>query len=315
MQFAMLFPGQGSQAVGMGADLFESEPRARATFEEAETILDLPLRRICFEGPLETLTETRNAQPALLVHSVALLRVLDGLGVQPALVAGHSLGEYSALVAAGTLEFADALRAVRKRGELMFASGLESPGTMAAVVGLDLDRVEQVCAGVRSIGVCDVANHNAPDQLVISGSVEAVEAAMPQLEEAGARVVKRLNVSGAFHSELMRDPAEQLANHLDGVAFADARVPVIANVSARAERSGERLRELAKQQIASPVRWTDSMQTLSAEWSGTVLEVGAGSVLRGLLRRIDRGVNCVAVGDRAGLESLKKRYLEQAQAE
>ena len=315
MQFAMLFPGQGSQAVGMGADLFESERVARETFEEADTLLDLPLRRMCFEGPLEALTETRNAQPALLVHSIAVLRVLERLGARPAVVAGHSLGEYSALVAAGSLSFADAVRTVRRRGELMFQSGLQNPGAMAAVVGLGVDAVEEVCARVRKVGVCDVANHNAPDQLVISGAVAAIEAAMPLLASAGARVVKRLNVSGAFHSQLMREPAEELARSLDEVAFADARIPVVANVSGCAEQNGERLRDLAKQQIASPVRWTDSMQSLCAVWNGTVLEVGAGSVLRGLLRRIERGVTCVAVGDRDGLDSIKNRYLEQAQAE
>lgn len=315
MQFAMVFPGQGSQAVGMGADLFEHEALARAVFQEADDILGLQLSHLCFAGPLETLTETRNAQPALLTHSVAVLRVLEDLGVSATVVAGHSLGEYTALVAAGTLTFADALRAVRKRGELMFESGVASPGAMAAVVGVDLERVEAVCASVRKIGVCDVANHNAPDQLVISGAVPAVEAAMPQLEAAGARAVKRLNVSGAFHSALMREAAAPLAQHLEQTPFAAARIPVIANVSAAAVQDGAELRELAKQQIARPVRWTDSMRALRALWDGDILEVGAGSVLRGLLRRIDRTARCTAVGDVAALEGLKKLYRERAQPE
>jgi len=315
MQLAMLFPGQGSQEVGMGADLFEHEAIARQTFEEANALLGFSLSQLCFEGPIETLTETRNAQPALLVHSVAVLRVLQAMGVRPALVAGHSLGEYTALVAAGTLTFADALAAVRTRGELMYESGLRTPGAMAAVVGLQLDQVVSVCEAVRSRGVCDVANHNAPDQLVISGAVDAITAALPLLEQAGARVAKRLNVSGAFHSALMRDAAEQLANHLDTVHFADAAIPVITNVTGNAERAGEQLRNRAKEQIAAPVRWTDCMQTLTKAWSEGILEVGAGSVLRGLLRRIDRAVGCTVVGDCAGVAALKNRYREAAQAE
>jgi [acyl-carrier-protein] S-malonyltransferase len=314
MQFGMLFPGQGSQVVGMGADLCANEALARQTFEEADELLGLELGRLCFDGPLETLTETRNAQPALLVHSVAVLRVLEAEGLRPAVVAGHSLGEYTALVAAGALRFADAVRAVRRRGELMFESGLRHPGAMAAVVGLDHDRVQQLCDGVRT-GVCEVANFNAPDQLVISGATAAIDTVMPQLRDAGARVVKRLNVSGAFHSTLMREPAEHLAHHLDAVEFSDARIPVIANVTGRAEQNGARLRDLVKRQIASPVRWSESMLSLREIWHGSTLEVGAGSVLRGLLRRIERGAECTAVGDCAAVQALRNRYREQTQPE
>lgn len=314
MQFGMLFPGQGSQAVGMGADLFENEPAARRTFEEADELLGFELSRLCFAGPLATLTETRNAQPALLVHSIATLRVLEAQGFRPVAVAGHSLGEYSALVAAGTLHFEDAVRAVRRRGELMFESGLQQPGAMAAVVGLDRDRVQELCDSVDN-GVCEVANFNAPDQLVVSGAVEAIETVMPRLRAAGARVVTRLNVSGAFHSSLMREPGARLATHLDGVEFADARIPVIVNVTGRPERDGARLRELVKRQIDSPVCWTESMRSLCELWQGHTLEVGAGSVLRGLLRRIERGAECTAVGDRAGVEALKNRYRGETRSE
>lgn len=315
MQFAMLFPGQGSQVVGMGADLGAAFPEARRTFEEADDVLGFLLSRLCFEGPLATLTETRNAQPALLVHSVAVLRALTRAGAEPAIVAGHSLGEYSALVAAEVLDFADAVRIVRRRGELMFSSGEREPGTMAAVVGLAQSAIEDACASVRELGVCDLANLNAPDQVVISGAVPAVEAAMLRLQQAGARVVKRLNVSGAFHSVLMHEPAEQLSRALESLRFRNARVPVIANVTAQAEQDGGHLRDLLKQQIASPVLWSAAMLEMRLRWPGDVLEVGAGNVLRGLLRRIDRSARCTAIGDADALTAFKNSYRQEAQAE
>lgn len=309
MQVAMLFPGQGSQAVGMGADLVAAYPEAAQVFAVADAELGYPLSHIAFTGPLETLTETRHAQPALLVHSVAVLRVLEARGVTCAIAAGHSLGEYSALVAAGVLSFADALRLVHQRGELMFACGVQAPGTMAAVVGLEVPAVEQVCERVRAHGVCDLANLNAPDQVVISGAVGAVEAALPMLQAAGARVVKKLNVSGAFHSALMQKPAVEFAAALARCSFQDARVPVVTNVSGVAGQDAAWLCTQLQQQIASPVRWTASMQALRARWAGPVLEVGAGTVLKGLLRRIDRDAACTAVGDRAGIEALLQKAL------
>jgi [acyl-carrier-protein] S-malonyltransferase len=298
----MLFPGQGSQAVGMGADLAEAFPEAREVFRSADAVLGYDLSGLCFRGPFETLTETRHAQPALLAHSVAAWRVLESHGVSPAIVAGHSLGEYSALVAAGALDFESALRIVRRRGELMFESGVGEPGTMAAVVGLDADDIERCCVESRQLGVCDLANRNAPDQVVISGSVAAVEDAMRRLEAAGAKIVKRLHVSGAFHSALMRGPAAELAAFLDEFEVRDARVPVVANVTARSETRGAALRDLLKRQIASPVLWEESMRTLRSQFQGPALEVGAGGVLRGLLRRIDRSAECWSVGETPGLE-------------
>jgi [acyl-carrier-protein] S-malonyltransferase len=300
----MLFPGQGSQAVGMGADLAAAFPEARATFARADAVLDYALSELCFAGPQATLTETRHAQPALLVHSVAVLRILLARGVRPAIVAGHSLGEYSALVAAGTLDFETALALVKRRGELMFASGVEVPGTMAAVIGVATDVVEAACAAARAHGVCDIANFNAADQVVISGAVPAVQDAMRRLETGGAKMVKQLNVSGAFHSELMRAPAAELAKALDAAAFADAAVPVVPNVTATPETRGAELRRLLALQIHSPVRWEAAMQALRVAFAGPVLEIGPGAVLKGLLRRIDRDADCNAVGDRAGLEAL-----------
>lgn len=303
MRIAMLFPGQGSQVVGMGADLAAAFPAASAVFARADALLDLPLTRWCFDGPLDTLTETQVAQPALLTHSVAALRVLEEHGVRPAIVAGHSVGEYAALVAAEVIDFETALRLVRRRGELMFESGRTTPGAMAAVIGLSPDAIEAACSAARQLGVCDVANHNADDQVVISGAIAAVEDAMRRAEAAGARLVKRLNVSGAFHSELMRAPGEELAKTLQGAAFRDARLPVVANVTAAIETRGDALRALLGRQIHSPVRWVESMRTLLQTGPDLVLEVGPGNVLKGLLRRIDRAAGCETAGDRAGLEA------------
>jgi [acyl-carrier-protein] S-malonyltransferase len=315
MRYAMIFPGQGSQAVGMGADLVQSHAEARQVFEAADATLGYSLSELAFQGPLEKLTETRHAQPALLVHSIAVLRVLQSRGITPSIVAGHSLGEYSALVAAGVLQFEAALQLVRRRGELMFESGLRQPGAMAAVVGLNEEALQKVCADVAHLGVCDLANVNAPDQIVISGAVEAVEAAMPLLQEAGARVVKRLNVSGAFHSALMRQPAADFAVHLRETEFQDATLPVVANVSGSSETRGAQLRQLLEKQIASPVRWAASMRTLRQAWQGGVLEVGSGSVLKGLLRRIDRAASCTAVGDAPSLEKLLEKSLPSEASE
>jgi [acyl-carrier-protein] S-malonyltransferase len=309
VRYAMLFPGQGSQAVGMGADLAAAFPAARAVFARADAVLGYALSELCFAGPLETLTETHHAQPALLTHSVAVLRVLELHGVEPAVAAGHSLGEYSALVAARGLDFEAALHIVRRRGELMFASGVTTPGTMAAVVGADPEVVAAACAAASALGVCEIANRNAPDQVVISGAVGAVTDAMARLQAAGVKIVKRLNVSGAFHSALMREPAAALAAYLDEFTFRDAAVPVIANVTAAPVQRGTELRELLKRQIHSPVRWNESMEAMRRLFPGPALELGAGSVLKGLLRRIDRNAECTALGDRGSLEGFLAKSL------
>lgn len=303
MRFAMIFPGQGSQSVGMGHDLVAAYPEAARVFEHADRVLGYSIAAKCFEGPIETLTETRYAQPALLTHSVAILRVLAARGIEPEVVAGHSLGEYSALVAAHVLDFGDALLLVQRRGELMFECGVETPGTMAAVVGVPLAAVEAACEAARDRGVCGIANLNSPDQTVISGAVPAVQEAMRRLEAGGAKLVKQLNVSGAFHSALLRGPGEALAQALRTTAFRDAGVPVIPNVTAVPERAGAVLRDLLQQQISSPVRWEESMRSLRKVTQGLVLEVGNGNVLKGLLRRIEREAECVSLADAAGLEA------------
>ena len=295
---ALLFPGQGSQVVGMGQDLAAAFPRARETFEEADDALALPLSRIAWEGPEDELTATLNAQPALLVHSVAVLRVVEQNLGDVAFAAGHSLGEFSAHVAAGTLDFADAVRAVRKRGELMYRSGTDRPGTMAAVLGLDDDVIERVCAEVSAGGEGAVvpANFNSPGQVVISGDVGAVERAMDAMKAAGAKRALRLNVSGAFHSPLMEVAKADLREHLASVDFHAPRFPVVSNVTAEPTDDTESARRLLVEQLTSPVRWTASMRMLVERGVSRFVELGSGNVLAGLLKRIDRGAESRSIG-------------------
>lgn len=295
MTLSLLFPGQGSQAVGMGRDLVEAFPAARALFDEADEALGFALSRVMFDGPDDELTATRNAQPALLVHSVAVLRLVEDRLGPVAFAAGHSLGEFSAHVAAGTLSFADAVRAVRLRGELMFASGEARPGTMAAVLGMDDEQVEAVCAEVRS-GVCVPANFNAPGQVVISGDEAAVDEAMERAGAAGAKKVMRLQVSGAFHSPLMDDARRGLSEFLHGLTLSDPRVPVVSNVTAQAVTTADQARDLLVRQVTSPVRWSASIRTMSEAGVDTFLELGPGSVLRGLNRRNAREATTTSVG-------------------
>jgi [acyl-carrier-protein] S-malonyltransferase len=310
IRLPMLFPGQASQFVGMGRNLCEEDAASRELFEAAETRLGLPLRELCFEGPIERLTETRHAQPAILLVSLACQAYLKRAGVAPSVVAGHSLGEYSALVAAGVIEPLRALELVALRGRLMFASGEETPGTMAAVIGLDREAVERCCADAAAGDVLQLANINSPEQLVISGGVAAVERGMAACTEAGAKKVVPLTVSGAFHSDLMASAAEELGAALRETEFADAAAPVIPNVTARPTRDGAELRELLIEQLTRPVLWVDSMRALRGVDEKPILEVGPGKVLMGLMRRIDRGGKVSPLG---GKESLD-RWLDGTEA-
>jgi len=282
----------------MGRELADAFSEVRALFDEADDALGIDLSTIMWEGPDEVLTETRNAQPALLLHSVAAYRVMEareaGLG-SAAFVAGHSLGEFSAYVAADAIDFADALRAVRRRGELMFESGQARPGTMAALLGLEDDQVEQVCESVDT-GVCVPANYNSPGQVVISGDEPGVARGMEAAKEAGAKRAVPLNVSGAFHSPLMEGAESGLADFLDAIEIRDPAIPVISNVTATPVTDADTARELLVRQLTSPVRWSRSIGYMVEQGVDRFVEFGPGRVLCGLNRRNARGTDCTSIG-------------------
>ena len=282
MTIAYLFPGQGSQTVGMGRDLYERSPEARALFDRADEALGYSISKICFEGPEDELRLTRNTQPALLVVSTAACRLL---GRDPAVAAGHSLGEYSALVAAGVLRFEDAVVLVHKRGRYMQEAVPVGVGGMAAVLGVPGDEIEKRLAEVRA-GVVEIANWNSDDQIVISGDKAAVEEALA-LIQAPKSVL--LPVSAPFHSRLMKPAEERLAADLDATAFADPRFPIITNVDAKAIRTGEEARDALKRQVSRSVLWTRSMAVMSGLGIEACVECGPGKVLAGLVKRIARG--------------------------
>lgn len=289
----------------MGRELAQAFPEAAQAFQEADDILGIHLSRLAWEGPLDELTLTKNAQPALLVHSVAVYRVVrEALGPVN-MAAGHSLGEFSAHVAAGTLEFRDALGAVRLRGELMFASGEAQPGTMAAVLGLDDQVVGDVCRKVAEAGmICVPANFNAQGQVVISGEVDGVRQAMDLAREAGAKRVLPLTVSGAFHSPLMDSATPGLRERLEEIKFSDPRFPVVSNVTAKLVGEGSEARDLLVEQLTAPVRWAASVQTMVEAGAEQFFELGSGSVLCGLNKRNARGFPCRSLGQPSDLDGL-----------
>ncbi|MEZ4388318.1 MAG: ACP S-malonyltransferase [Candidatus Krumholzibacteriia bacterium] len=310
----MLFPGQASQAVGMARDLAASGGPAGSWLASVNDTAGADLTSLMFDGPLDTLTETWNAQPAILAHSVAVALELRELGIEASAVAGHSLGEFSAAAAVGALDPAVALALVRSRGELMFRAGQERPGTMAAIMGLGADQVREVCSAVaREHGSVVLANHNSEGQVVISGEIEAVAAAGERLKGAGARRVTPLNVSGAFHSPLLADAAATFAAELEQTEFADPSAPLVANVSARPVTVGDQLKAGLKRQLTSPVLWHDTMNWLvdgQAERPRVVLEVGPGKVLAGLARRAYPEVTFLSVGTVDELADIRPRLEE-----
>lgn len=285
---AFVFPGQGSQYVGMGKDLCEQDPGSRQLFERADTLLGFSLSQICFQGPEDELHQTKNTQPAIFLHSVALGRLLAE--IKPDMVAGHSLGEYSALVTAGAIGFEDALRLVRLRGELMQHAGAMNKGTMAAIVGILPEGVQQVCQDASEFGVVQPANFNSPGQIVISGSIEGVHRAMEIAKQRGAKLVKELVVSGAFHSPLMELARDGLKRALETTAIRNANIPVYANVTAEPVIEASEIRELLFQQITSPVQWEQSVKNMVRDGASSFVEVGPGKVLQGLVKRIEPGV-------------------------
>ncbi|MFV2006718.1 MAG: ACP S-malonyltransferase [Longimicrobiales bacterium] len=305
MSTAILFPGQGSQHVGLGLRLARAYPEAARTFEEADDVLGFALSRLCWEGPEDELVLTQNAQPAILTHSVAVFRVVGEAVGRISHAAGHSLGEYSAHVAAGTVSFSDAVGGVRLRGQLMFGAGTKRAGTMAAVIGLGDDELVAVCEAASGEGrICVPANFNCPGQVVISGDIEGVEEGMRLASEAGARRVVPLSVSGAFHSPLMAPAVRGLRAKLNDLEFGDPHFPVVSNVTARPVTDGNMARELLVEQLTSPVRWAGSMQEMLGAGVDRFVEMGPGSVLCGLSRRNARGVPCQAVGEPEDVDAL-----------
>lgn len=287
------FPGQGAQQVGMGKDLCALSPSAATTFAQADQVIGFPLSRLCFEGPPEPLNDTINTQPAILTVSIAAHRTLEERVGQPAFVAGHSLGEFSALVAAGALTFEEALLLVRERGRLMKEAGEHSPGGMAAVIGLPTAEVEERCANVRgaSGGYVGIANDNCPGQVVISGDEETLQTGIEALKAAGARRVIRLAVSIAAHSPLMAQAAAAFRRTLEETTIRSPRMPFVANATARPLTEPDEIRQALGRQLTSPVHWTESVRWMIGQGATRFVEVGPGEVLTGLLRRIDRGVD------------------------
>ncbi len=298
---AFVFPGQGSQRVGMGFDLFQGSKAAREVFEKADEILNFPLSRLCFEGPEEKLRQTVFTQPAILTVSLACLQAAaDKDGLRPDFVAGHSLGEFTALAASGALDFTEALRLVSERARLMQEAAEKYPGGMAAIIGLDEITLEEICQETGT----QIANINSPEQIVISGSNRNLAWAMDLSRARGAKRVIRLEVSGAFHSLLMQPAAEGLGRVVSQLDFREPRVPIVVNVTAEPERSPERLKEKLVQQLCSPVRWQSCVEYMLRAGVSTFIEIGPGKVLSGLIKRISREARVISLSDLGSISSL-----------
>jgi len=302
-RLALIFPGQGSQHVGMGHRVHQLSEAARRVFAQAEEILGMPLRRLCFEGPEEELTDTANAQPAILTVSLAYLEAIRerlrelGASLQPTVLAGHSLGEFTALVAANALRFEDALRLVRERGRLMREASVERPGGMAAVLGLEREALEEVCREASELGLVVVANDNSPGQLVISGEERALQRAMELAAQRGAKRVVRLGVTVASHSPLMERVAHALAELLARIPLREPEIPIVANVTGKILSTVEEIRRELACQVALPVQWTASVREMRSRGVTTFLEVGPGQVLTGLVKKIQRDVEAYSMKD------------------
>ena len=301
---AYIFPGQGSQSVGMGKDLFDNFAAAREVFEQADEALGFSLSDICFAGNEEDLQLTANTQPAILTASVAAYRAMEAEGfAKPDFVAGHSLGEYSALVAAGVLDFADAVRTVRKRGTYMQEAVPVGGGAMAAIVGADLLTIETACAEAAEGRICSPANINSPNQVVIAGDTAAVDRACELLKERGARKAIKLNVSAPFHCALMMPAQERLAADLSGISYSSFETPIVHNIDAKVNSDETLVADALTRQVSSPVKWLQSVQELIANGTDTFVEVGPGKVLSGLVKQIDRNVRILNVENEESLKN------------
>ncbi len=304
MKKAFIFPGQGSQKVGMIKDIYEAYPVVKHLFEEADDALGFSLTKLCFDGPDEDLMMTCNTQPAILTASTACARVLKQEGWEPDIVAGHSLGEYSALVASGALRFADAVRTVRQRGPFMQEAVPLGEGSMAAILGLEDNKIKEICQTVSNkVGPVQAVNFNCPGQIVIAGAAKAVETAADELKAAGAKRAILLHVSAPFHSTLMEPAAKRLAAVLDTIHIADAEIPVVANVNGALETAADDIKEALIKQAASPVLWIDCVNTMIQSGADVFVEVGPGKVLSGFNRKINKAIQSENVED---ISSLKK---------
>lgn len=301
---ALVFPGQGSQYVGMGKDLYNDFTTCREIFDNANEILGYDLKSICFEGPEDVLKQTENTQPALFVHSLAIFEVIKNIRVDG--VAGHSLGEYSALTAAGVFTFENGLKLVKLRGRLMQESGIRNPGTMAAIIGLSEEKLMEICESLSEVGIVQLANYNSPGQIVISGNVLAVRKAIDIAKKSGAKIAKELVVSGAFHSPLMNYAYERIASELNQVKMSEPKYPVYSNVTGEKFQDVNQIRNLLIEQIIKPVKWQQIIENMIRDGIKTFIEVGAGKVLTGLIKRINADVNVINIGTS---EELKK-FLE-----
>lgn len=313
-KIAFLFPGQGSQTVGMGKDLYDNFPEAKQVFEEADAALGFSLSDLCFNGPEEKLKQTEYTQPAILTVSVAAARVLAAKGVTPQIVAGHSLGEYSAHVVAGSISFADAVRTVRSRGQFMQEAVPQGEGTMAAILGLPSARISELCSQAAEETGTPVApaNLNSPDQTVISGETKAVERAAELCKEAGAKRTVMLPVSAPFHCAMMYPAAEKLSATLGAIQVEDPKTLVVCNVESRVVARGPEIRDTLIRQVTGSVRWVENVELLKREGANLFIEVGPGKVLCGLMRQIDREQKCLNVEDAASLEKTLAALAPQA---
>ena len=305
VKIAFVFPGQGSQFVGMGKDFYDHYPEARNLFEEANEILQYDISRICFNGPEDTLRLTENTQPALLIHSIMALKILRENGINSVLAAGHSLGEFSALVAAGALKFQDAVRLVNLRGKFMQEAVPVGIGSMAAIIGLPIEKIQELCERVSSnSNLVQPANLNSPVQTVIAGHKEAVETVSKDALTAGAKKAVVLPVSAPFHSALMKPAEIKLQKELEATEFYDLSFPVINNIEAKPIVKGNDARESLVKQVCSPVRWCETMQYIVDQKIDSVIELGSGKVLSGLMKRYNKTINCYQVGDSETLANL-----------